>query len=79
MLGTVAAASIALAACSSSGKKGGDDGSSGGTIKLATEAPTRTYRVVGLIKFSGIGTAGATLDAARARFAEYLELEVGNQ
>ena len=32
----------------------------GGTIKLATEAPTRTYRVVGLIEFSGIGTDGAT-------------------
>jgi putative ABC transport system permease protein len=32
----------------------------GGTIKLATETPTRTYRVVGLIKFSGIGTDGAT-------------------
>jgi putative ABC transport system permease protein len=32
----------------------------GGTIKLATETPTRTYTVVGLIKFSGIGTDGAT-------------------
>ncbi|MDX6658857.1 MAG: putative transport system permease protein, partial [Solirubrobacteraceae bacterium] len=32
----------------------------GGTIKLATETPTRTYTVVGLIKFTGIGTDGAT-------------------
>jgi putative ABC transport system permease protein len=32
----------------------------GGTIKLATQTPTRTYTIVGLIKFDGIGTDGAT-------------------
>jgi putative ABC transport system permease protein len=41
----------------------------GGTIKLATEAPTRSYRVVGLIKFSGIGTAGATFSIVTPKTA----------
>jgi putative ABC transport system permease protein len=41
----------------------------GGTIKLATVAPTRTYTVVGLIKFSGIGTDGATFSIVTPRTA----------
>jgi putative ABC transport system permease protein len=41
----------------------------GGTIKLATEAPTRTYRVVGLIKFQGIGTDGATFSIVTPKTA----------
>ena len=41
----------------------------GGTIKLATETPTRTYKVVGLIKFHGIGTDGATFSIVTPKTA----------
>ena len=41
----------------------------GGTIKLATERPTRTYKVVGLIRFDHLGTDGATFSIVTAKTA----------
>ncbi len=41
----------------------------GGTIRLATERPTHTYRVVGLIRFDHLGTDGATFSIVTAKTA----------
>ena len=41
----------------------------GGTIRLATERPTHTYKVVGLIRFDHLGTDGATFSIVTAKTA----------